>query len=212
VVAPARPIGYHLGPANDAVAAAVAAHPERLIGFARVDPNLHEAAVAELDRCLSTLGLSGLFLHPWEETFRVSASHVDPVLEVAKAYGVPVIVAAGYPFVAEGLQVGELARRFPDVQFVATNGGQLNISGLGQTDVELALEANSNLAVQTAGVYREDFLENVLARFGADRVLFASSFPVYDPRLEIRRGQWMHVEDDVRAAVLGGNARTLLGA
>jgi hypothetical protein len=210
VAVPAKPRGYHLGPANDLVAAAVEAHPERLTGFARVDPNLGADAAAELRRCFSTLGLAGLFLHPWEETFRISAAFVDPVVEVAREHGRPVIVAAGYPFVSEGLQVGELARRFPDVPFVATNGGQLNISGLGQTDVELALEANANLAVQTAGVYREDFLENVVGRFGPDRLLFASAFPVYDPRLELRRGQWMHVPEDARAAVLGGNAERIL--
>jgi predicted TIM-barrel fold metal-dependent hydrolase len=213
VAVPAKPRGYHLGPANELVAAAVEAHPERLTGFARVDPNLGEEAAMQLERCFATLGLAGLFLHPWEETFRVSAPFVDPVLEVARAHGRPVIVAAGYPFLSEGLQVGELARRFPDVQLVATNGGQLNISGLGQTDVELALEASPNLAVQTAGVYREDFLENVVERFGVDRLLFASAYPLYDPRLEVRRGQWMHVDEDARAAVLGGNAaRILLGA
>jgi predicted TIM-barrel fold metal-dependent hydrolase len=210
VVVPAKPRGYHLGPANDVVAAAAGSHPDRLSGFARVDPNLGADAAAELERCFGTLGLAGLFLHPWEETFRASAPFVDPVMEVAREHGRPVIVAAGYPFLSEGLQVGELARRFPDVQIVATNGGQLNISGLGQTDVELALDANANLAVQTAGVYREDFLENVVARFGADRLLFSSAFPVYDPRLELLRGRWMHIAEDVRGAVLGGNAERLL--
>lgn len=210
VAVPAKPRGYHLGPANDLVAAAARAHPDRLTGFARVDPNLGTDAVRELERCFGTLGLAGLFLHPWEETFRVSAPFVDPVVEVAREHGRPAIVAAGYPFLSEGLQVGELAHRFPDVPVVATNGGQLNISGLGQTDVELALEANANLSVQTAGVYREDFLENVVARFGADRLLFSSAFPVYDPRLEVRRGQWMHVDEDARAAVLGGNAARIL--
>jgi uncharacterized protein len=210
VVVPAKPRGYHLGPANDLVAAAVEAHPDRLTGLARVDPNLGDDAVAELERCFATLGLAGLFLHPWEETFRVSAPFVDPVVRVAREHGRPVIVAAGYPFLSEGLQVGELAHRFPDVHVVATNGGQLNISGLGQTDVELALESNANLAVQTAGVYREDFLENVVARFGPDRLLFASAFPVYDPRLEVRRGQWMHVDEEARAAVLGRNAERIL--
>jgi len=97
------------------------------------------------------------------------------------------------------------------VRFVATNGGQINISGLGQTDVELAVDANPNLVLQTAGVYREDFLENVVGRFGADRLLFSSGFPYFDPRLEIRRAQWFHVSDEAKAAVLGGNAAALLG-
>jgi predicted TIM-barrel fold metal-dependent hydrolase len=211
VSCPLRPRGYHLGPANELVAEAVHAHPDRLVGFARVDPNLGEEACAELERAVGELGLRGLFLHPWEETFQVGGLLVEQVLEVARRRMLPVIVAAGYPWLSEGLQVGELARRFPDVRFVATNGGQINISGLGQADVELALAANPNLAVQTAGVYREDFLENVVARFGPERLLYASAFPLLEPRLEILRVRWAHFGEAARAAVLGGNARALLG-
>jgi predicted TIM-barrel fold metal-dependent hydrolase len=211
VVCPMKPRRYDLGPANQHVANAVQAHPDRLLGFARVDPNLGRDAVREAERALDGLGLAGLFLHPWEETFRVNDAAVDPVVEVAGQRGKPVIVAAGYPWLSEGLQVGDLARRFPEVRFVATNGGQINISGLGQMDVELALDANPNLVLQTAGVYREDFLENVVARFGAERLLFSSGFPYFEPRLEIRRAQWFHVAEEAKTAVLGGNAAALLG-
>jgi predicted TIM-barrel fold metal-dependent hydrolase len=43
----ARGVGHNIG--NDRVTAAVALHPDRLIGFARLDPLLPRAA-AELDR------------------------------------------------------------------------------------------------------------------------------------------------------------------
>lgn len=212
VICPVRPRGYHLGPANEHVADAVREHADRLVGFARVDPNLGDDAVREAYSALGQLGLSGLFLHPWEETYRVSAPLVDPVVEVARQRHVPVIVAAGYPWLSEGLQLGELARRFPDVTLIATNGGQINISGLGQTDVELALADNANLLVQTAGVYREDFLEGVAARFGPERLVFASGFPLMDPRLELRRVQWANFDEAAKAAILGGNLERLLAA
>lgn len=212
VVCPLKPRGYHLAAANEAVAEAVRAHPARLTGFARVDPHLGDEAVTELERAHGELGLRGLFLHPWEETFRVSAPLVDPVLEAARRLGLPVIVAAGYPWLSEGLQVGELARRFPDVAVVATNGGQINISGLGQADAELALAANGNLLLQTAGVYREDFIEGVAARHGPGRLLFSSAFPFLDPRLEALRVRWApNLDEQAKAAILGGNAARLLG-
>lgn len=211
IVCPARPRGYHLHAANDAVAAAAAGAGGRLTGVARVDPLLGEEACAELERALGGLGLRGLFLHPWEETFRVGDPRVAPVVEVARRHGVPVIVAAGYPWLAEALQVAALARRFPDVTFVATNGLQLNISGLGQTDAELALTDANNLLVQTAGVYREDFLEGVVRRFGTERLLYASAYPLLDPRLEVRRVQWAAFGETEQAAVLGGNAARVFG-
>ena len=208
VVCPLRPRSYRLEEANDAVAAAVKRHPDRLVGFARVDPNLGDAAARELARATGELGLRGLFLHPWEETFRVHDARVGALLD---GFALPVIVAAGYPWLSEGLQVGELARCHPDVRIVATNGCQINISGLGQTDAELALAANPNLVVQTTGVYREDFLEGVAARFGAERLLYASGFPLFDPRLEVLRVRWApNLDERARALVLGGNAERLL--
>jgi predicted TIM-barrel fold metal-dependent hydrolase len=209
VACPVKPVDYDLGVANDVVAAAVADSGGRLVGVARVDPLRGEDACRELERALGELGLHGLFLHPWEETFRISDPRVDPVVDVARVHGVPVIVAAGYPWLSEALQVGALARRFPDVTFVATNGLQLNISGLGQVDAELALAESANLLLQTAGVYREDFLEGVVRRFGAERLLYASAYPLLDPRLEVRRVQWAAFSEDETAALLGGNAQAV---
>jgi predicted TIM-barrel fold metal-dependent hydrolase len=97
------------------------------------------------------------------------------------------------------------------VTFLMTNGGQLNISGLGQTDAELALAGNGNLLVQTAGVYREDFLEGVVRRFGAGRLVFASGFPLLDSRLELARARALHVDPSERAKIVGGNLAALLG-
>jgi len=210
VVCPFRPRSYRLEEANDAIAAVVERHPDRLIGFARVDPNLGDAAAGELARATGELGLHGLYLHPWEETFRVNDTRVDELLD---GFALPVIVAAGYPWLSEGLQLGELARRHPDVRVIATNGCQINISGLGQTDAELALATNPNLVVQTTGVYREDFIEGVSARFGPERLLYASGFPLFDPRLEVLRVRWApNLGEGDRALVLGGNADRLLRA
>lgn len=206
VVCPVKTRGYHLAASNDVVAEAVSESGGRLIGVARVDPLLGDEACAELERALEALGLRGLFLHPWEETFRIADACVTPVVEVARQHDVPVIVASGYPWLSEALQVGVLARRLPDVTFIATNGLQLNISGLGQIDAELALADNDNLLIQTSGVYREDFIEGIVRRFGAHRVLYASTYPLFDPRLEIRRVQWARFGAPETAAILGGNA------
>jgi predicted TIM-barrel fold metal-dependent hydrolase len=200
----ARRRGYH--EENDRVAALVREHPGRLVGVARVDP-LAPAAAAELERARG-LGLLGLFLHPWEDTFRITDPAVEPLIGDG-----PVIVATGFPWVSEALQVAELARRHPQTPFVATNGAQLNISGLGQQDAAVALEECPNLLVQTSGVYREDFLEGVVARFGPGRLLYASAWPRFDPRLELLRVRWApSLDDEAQAAVLGANAAALFFA
>ena len=199
VVCPPRARGHGYDIANERVAELCSAHPDRLVPFARVDP-LAPGAASHVK------GARGLFLHPWEDAFRINDPEVDAVVD-----GVPVIVATGYPFVSEALQVAELARRHPETTFVATNGAQINISGLGQDDALIALDACPNLVVQTSGVYREDFLEGVVGRFGAERLLYASAWPRFDPRLELLRVQWAPAFDAAaREAILGANAVRLL--
>jgi predicted TIM-barrel fold metal-dependent hydrolase len=199
IVCPPRARGHGYDVENARVAAIAAERPDRLVAFARVDP-LAPGAASHVEQA------RGIFLHPWEDAFRITDPAVDAIVD-----GLPVIVATGYPFVSEALQVAELARRHPETTFVAPNRGQINISGLGQEDAFLALEACPNLFVQTSGVYREDFLEGVVERFGAERVLYASAFPQFDPRLELLRVRWApKLGDEAQEAILGGNATRLL--
>ena len=206
IACPVKPHGYRLEVANEVVSEAARSNPRRLIGLVRVDPLLGDDAHREAERGLSELGLKGVFLHPWEETFRVDDARVDGVVEVARAHDAPVVVAAGYPWLSEALQVGELARRFPEVTFVATNGLQINMSGLGQTDAELALADNDNLLIHTTGVYREDFLERIATRHGPERILFASAFPHFDPALELLRVRWAAFSQTDQETILHRNA------
>jgi predicted TIM-barrel fold metal-dependent hydrolase len=208
VVCPVRPRGYHLGPANELVAEAARREP-RLIGLARVDPNLGEEAVMELERALLSLGLRGLFLHPWEENFRINGPRVEPLMERCAANAVPVMIATGYPWVSEAAQIGDLARRFPNVSILMTHGGQINISGLGQADAIEVLRRHGNVSIETSGVYRQDFLEDVARELGPERVLFGSNSPRMDVRLEIERVRWANLPDPARALILGDNARRL---
>ncbi len=206
VICPVKPRAYHLAAANDAVAEA-AAQQARLIPLARVDPNLEEDALRELDRAVGTLGARGLFLHPWEETFRVNDPRLDPLLAHCAELQLPVVIATGYPWLSEAAQVGDLARRFPSVAMVMTHGGQINISGLGQADAFAVLQKHPNVSIDTSGVYRQDFLEDVAAELGPERLLFGSNSPRMDVRLEVQRVRWLTVDEASSALILAGNAR-----
>ena len=206
VVCAFKPLSYDLRAANETVAEAVRKYPDRLVGFARIDPWQGDGAIRDMEQAEGELGLRGLFIHPWEETFPIAAPEVNPLIQVAADRGLPVLIAAGYPWVSEGLQVGDLASRFPMVDFIATNGCQINISGLGTFDADYALARNPNLVIQTTGVYRQDFLEEVAARHGVERLLFASSFPLMEPRLEILRVRLGAFDEQGKQAILGTNA------
>jgi predicted TIM-barrel fold metal-dependent hydrolase len=209
VVCPVKPPGYHLAPANDLVAEAAAREP-RFIGLARVDPNQGEAAVRELERAITGLGLRGLFLHPWEENFRVNGPLIDPLVAMCAEWRLPLLIATGYPWVSEAAQVGDVARRYPSVPIIMTHGGQINISGLGQMDAFEVLRRRPNVSMETSGVYRQDFVLDVASQLGPARVLFGSNSPLMDCRLEVERvRQALDLAEDARRLMLAGNARRI---
>ena len=207
---PFKPLSYNLDEANIGLAATIKAHPDRLLGAARIDPWQPGAADA-LRRCFETLGLRALFLHPWEEHFRADLERLDPLMEIASAFRYPVLVMSGYPWVSEALQVRKLALGWPDVPVIMTNGGQINISGLGQADASLALRTAPNLYIDTAGIYRQDFIEETAQEFGAERILFGSGSPYFDQRYEIKRVLVAKLPASDRQAMQGGNAMRLFG-
>lgn len=180
VLVPLKPPEYRLGPENDRVADAVRLHPDRFVGFARVDPWQGSRALEELRRAHDDLDLRGLFLHPFEERFTANDERVFPLMEYLQERGLPLLLAGGYPGFSHPAQIGDLARQFPEVTIIATHGGQLNISGLLLDDASRMLRSNSNVIMETSGIYRQDFIEDMVAELGANRVLFGSNAPYMD--------------------------------
>lgn len=208
LAAPAHPVDHDFARANVQLAESSIDSAGRLVGLCRVDPWDGEAALELLEGSIRNRGMRGLFLNPEEERFRINDARLRPIAELAQALSVPVVVEAGYPWLSEPSQIAQFARWCPEIAVVMTNGGQFNISGLSQIDAEGAL-ALPNVHIQTSGVYREDFLQKVVANYGADRVLFATAAPYFDPGYEKLRVSLLHVAEEHRQDILGGNARGL---
>ena len=209
LVAPMHPRDHDLGAATKELTAFVRDHTDRLVAIARIDPWDGDGALEQLTSAV-TDGAKGLFLHPEEENFHINDTRWRPIAERAAGLGVPVLVSTGHHCRSEAGQVAVFAEWCPSVPVIMTNGGQLNISGLGQVDAELALGL-PNVHVLTSGVYRDDFLERTVRTFGAHRLLFASFAPQFDVGYERRRVHQVHITEDERAQVLAGNARRLFG-
>jgi predicted TIM-barrel fold metal-dependent hydrolase len=205
----AHPRGGDFPPANDLVLQAAQDSVGRILGLARVDPWEGRAAVTEVHRAV-TAGARGVFLHPGEEHFRINDSRVRPIIEAAAELGVAVVVAAGTHLLSEPLQLAQAAQWVPQTPFVLTNGGQFNISGMAQFDAELAL-GNDNVLVQTTAMYRQDFLEGVVAKFGPERLMYASGAPVFNMGYERARVDAAHLSNADRDLVLAGNAERVFG-
>ncbi|MBC8493017.1 MAG: amidohydrolase family protein [Chloroflexi bacterium] len=211
ILVPVKPRNYHLAPMNELVAEAVQKYPDQFLGLCRVDPWQAEAAVAEVQRGFEELGACGLYLDPWEENFQANDEVVFPVLQELSRCDKPVVLNAGHLRVSHPTQIRDIASRFPAVRFVACNGAQINISGMLQFEARRMLEACPNVVIQTAGTYREDFLEEITTEVGEERVLFASRSPVYDQEFEMARVRFAHLSASQKQKLWGSNALGVFG-
>jgi hypothetical protein len=102
--------------ANDQLAAAIAAHPDRFAGFAALPLSDPGAALRELDRAVGDLGLRGALVNGRAGGRFLDHPSLFPVLERAAALGVPLYLHPGLP--TETLRQEHYAGFSPSVSYV----------------------------------------------------------------------------------------------
>lgn len=190
VICPVKPLTYDLSLANNFIVKLIENYRGKLIGLVRIDPNIGEEAIKEIKWGLS-LGLKGVYLNPWEETFQVNDPLVYPIMEIAKNYDVPVMIEGGYPWVSHASQVGDLAKKFKEVKIILTNTGQLDLSGFSEADVNILMESTKNVYLIANGALGEELLTHIVKNLSEKRVIFGSGFPMMEPKLEILRIKYL---------------------
>ncbi|HET9000129.1 MAG TPA: hypothetical protein VFP86_10815, partial [bacterium] len=67
-----------------------------------------------------------------------------------------------------------------------------------------------NVYLQTSGIYREDWMEDMSQALGAARLVFGSGAPYYDLGFELERIRRLHIPAADREAIAGPNLARLL--
>lgn len=205
---------------NDYLIATSAEYPGRIIPYCSVDPSWGEAALKEVDRCLSS-GARGIGeLHA--DTQGWSPEHVEGlqgIMGLASEAAVPVLVHAsepvGHSYPGKGVttpnRLLNLAAAFPDVAFIFAHfGGGLPFYAL----MPEVAETLSNVYFDSAAtpfLYRPDVYAISAAGVGRDRILFGSDFPLIRQDRAIRGVRGSGLNDIDIDLVLGGNVMDLLG-
>lgn len=189
---------------NDYIAEAVRAHPDRLVGFASVNPWYGERGVEELERAVG-MGLSGLKLHPALQGFFANDELVYSLIEKSRELGIPIYVHTNTPVHAMPFQVADLAEQFPDVPFVLGHMGFAD----GWTDVVSAVTSLSNVYLETSLSLPMPISEAV-ADLGADRVVFGSDSPESSLEAELYKIRILDLDEVARRKILGENIERVL--
>ncbi len=208
IIRPLKPPDLDFDSANREIAA-LQENDDNLIGFARVNP-LRNEAVEHARKAIREYGLKGIHLHPWEENFRINSYIVDKIVEVAEEEDVPLYISAGYPMVSHPLQVQELLIRHPGVTAIVTHGGQQDMSGLSFDDALIVAEETENVVFDVSGVYRRDFIELLVEKAGAERVILGSCTPYMNMRFEIIRIVSTHLSKEIKELILHKNIEGIM--
>ena len=222
------------------VAAAVAKHPSRFVGFFMLDPAVSDP-VARTRRALGELGLRGICLFPAMHHVPLHDDRILQIVSVAASHpGTAVFVHCGVLSVGvrkklglpsrfdlrlgDPLGVAKLALAFPTVPFIIPHFG----AGLFR-EALMAADACSNIHLDTSssngwmrytpGLTLDTVFRTALSVVGPSRLLFGtdSSFfprgwqkPVFESQQATLAGLGISADD--QALVFGGNFDRLFPA
>ncbi len=155
---------------NDALAALAGEYRGRLWGFGTVTPDAMEAAGREVERCARDLGLIGIKLHPWLQSFSVTAHPgMDCIMEAAAAEGLPVLFHDGSPPYTTPCQIALVAERHPRAQVVL---GHCGLADLWRDAADAARRCG-NIWLQPTGA-PPVAIRAAFDAVGRERLLFGS--------------------------------------
>lgn len=182
---------------NDMVLDALAHHPDRFIGYAVVTPPDADAALAEFKRC-EARGLSALKLHTWHGPLYTDPVY-RPTLEYVNARKYPVLLHTRGA--SDMKMLAELATTYP---------GSMWILGHTPSDLDgyVALAKRfPNVALETCCSSAPfGLIEYLVAKAGADRVLFGSDAGFTSMAMMIGRIGLANISVADKQKILGENA------
>lgn len=176
---------------NEYVAEYVRQHPERLLGFASVDPHDISPA-ADLEHAVRDLGLKGLKLGPVYQSFHPMDRRMMPVYRMAQDLGIPVLFHQGTTFLrraplkyAHPGQLEEVALAFPDLKMVIAHMGH---PWEQETIVVIRKQPNVYADISALGCRPWQFYNSLrlaLEYRVLDKLLFGTDYPAFTVRQTI---------------------------
>ena len=193
--------------ANRMVFEAVSEYPDRLVGYAWVNPKFGEGAIREARKCIEEYGLKGFKLHPNFDSFSpLDEKLVFPVMELASEWKLPVLFHSGdYP-VSAPMVFLPLAERFPAVNIILAHIGYQLVA-----DAIFVAQRAHNVFLDTAE-NTPIAVTQAVKQIGADRVIYGSDTPYHIMEVEAAKISFLPgISEEDKALILGGNIARILG-
>jgi predicted TIM-barrel fold metal-dependent hydrolase len=205
---------------NDYILEAAARSSGRLVAFCCVPARAGDDARLEVQRCVAA-GARGLGeLRPWNQGYDlVDSDEADLLAWASSAYDLALLLHVSEPVGRrypgkKGLDLSSLyhfVESFPGATVVAAHwGGGLPFYAL-MPEVKKALGGTFFDTAATPLLYDPLIYRRAIDLVGADRILFATDFPLLSQGRCLAQVQEAGLKEEEQRLVLGENARRLLG-
>jgi predicted TIM-barrel fold metal-dependent hydrolase len=192
---------------NNYISAACGEHPE-FIGFGSLHRDMEKPG-DEIERLIA-LGLRGIKIHPDMQQFNIDDDAMMDIYALLEGR-LPVVFHTG-DYRSDFSHPRRLARvldNFPKLTAVAAHFGGWSLYDLA---LEYFRDRLCYLDVSSAIPYLGDRrAEELINIYGAERILFGSDYPMWDPAEELRRFDTLKLPAGDRDLILCQNAQRLLG-
>ena len=192
---------------NDFILGEVAKQP-RFFGYGTIHAGM-ENITGEV-RYIMDKGLRGLKMHPDYQLFSIDDPRLFPVYEMI-GEKLPVIFHMGdqrYDY-SHPARLRKVLDLFPRLQVIAAHFGAYSMYEEASQllhDKDCFFDVSSSLMFMEEGV-----AERYINRHGADRFVYGSDFPMWDPVTEMERFLRLKLTDDQKEQIAHITAEGILG-
>lgn len=191
---------------NDFIADEVKAHPDRLIGLGTVHPESDDMRADIMH--IKELGLHGIKIHPDIQGFAADCTGFERAYDICEELNLPVLMHTGdkrYDF-SNPNRIAPLLKRRPKLTVI---GAHLGGWSIWEDAVDHYLEFE-NFYVDTSSAIcyiSPEKGREIIKRYGADRVLFGTDYPLHSVENDIKDLLRLELSDTELEKILSLNAK-----
>lgn len=180
-------------------------NPEILIGLGTLHPDSDDIK-RDVEELIS-LGLKGVKLHPDIQRFKIDDYRCLKIYELCEEKGLPILMHTGdfrydYSNTNRLIPVLEI---YSNLTVIGAHFGGWSL----WEEASMELAGKKNVYVDcSSSLYALDkeTAVSIIRRYGADRVLFGSDYPLFSPDEELERFMSLELTKEERRLILSENA------
>lgn len=193
---------------NEFVASEARLYSDFIVGLGTLHPESQTMKEDVLH--LIELGLKGVKLHPDIQNFQIDKEKYFHIYELCSQYGLPILMHTG-DYRYDNCNPNRLIpvlETFKDLTVIGAHFGGWSIFD----EASLKLSKYDNLYVDSSSSFytlTKDEVKTIISRYGADKVLFATDYPMWSAEPELEYFFSLGYSKEVNEKILSKNVKKL---